>query len=278
MHVLVEAMQINILGIISVNVNGSRQQIPANKVRSMLAMLALDTGRPVSHADLAEELWSGQVLGNARNALQAHASRLRKVLDGPAPRGGATVLRSLRSGYLLNVPPESVDANRFLDLAARGSTALADHPQRALELLSAALGIWRGPALLDAGDGLRCRAAAALLEERGQAVWEDLITARLALGEERQAIAELRPLLARHPLSERFCEQLMLALYRCGRQSEALEVFHQTRRKLDAELGVQPGAGLQRRYTDILAQDPALVLPSAAYPRRSGHREPAVFR
>jgi DNA-binding SARP family transcriptional activator len=271
-------MRIEILGIISVTVNGNRQQIPAYKVRSMLATLALDAGRPVSHADLADELWSSEVPGNSRNALQAHASRLRKVLDGPAPRSGVTVLHSLHNGYLLDVPPESVDANRFLDLAARGSAALADHPQRALELLSAALGLWRGPALLDAGDGLRCLAAAALFEERGQAVWEDLITARLALGDERQAIAELRPLLARHPLSERFCEQLMLALYRCGRQSEALELFHQTRRKLDAELGVQPGAELQRRYADILAQDPVLVLPSSAYPGRPGHREPAASR
>ncbi|MFD9905369.1 BTAD domain-containing putative transcriptional regulator [Streptomyces sp. NPDC059063] len=227
----------------------------------MLATLALDAGRAVAHADLADELWAGQPLGNARNALQAHATRLRKALDGHGPRRrGATVLRAVRGGYLLDVPPGCVDGNTFLDLATRGAAALAGRPGHAIELLQAALELWQGPALLDAGDGLRCRGAAALFDERRLTVWEDLVSARLATGDASRAVAELRRLVAQHPLRERFCELLMLALYRTSRQAEALELFHATRRRLDEELGVQPGLVLQRRHTEILSQDPALSL------------------
>lgn len=261
-------MQIGILGTVSVTVSGKQHEIRASKVRAMLATLALDAGRAISHLELVDELWSGQPLGNARNALQAHATRLRRVLDGPGP----TPLRSVRNGYLLDIPHDSIDGNRFLVLAAQGAAALRDHPERALELLQAGLQLFRGPALLDAGDGLRCRAAAALFDERRLAVWEDLISARLAIGDERRAVAELKQLVGQHPLHERFRDQLMLGLYRSGRQSDALELFHQTRRLLDKELGLRPGLPLQRRYVEILAQDPALTLPSAVW---AGHRETA---
>jgi DNA-binding SARP family transcriptional activator len=259
-------VQIGILGTMSVTVSGQQHEIRASKVRTMLATLALEAGRAISHEELVDELWSGRPLGNTRNALQAHATRLRRVL------GGLTPLRSLRNGYLLDIPRESIDGNRFLVVAAQGAAALRDRPERALELLHAGLQLWRGPALLDAGDGLRCRAAAALFDERRLAVWEDVISARLAMGDERRAVAELRQLVAQHPLHERFRDQLMLALYRSGRQSDALELFHQTRRLLDQELGLRPGLPLQRRYAEILAQDPALTLPSAVWP---GHREAA---
>ncbi|QDQ14802.1 AfsR/SARP family transcriptional regulator [Streptomyces spectabilis] len=254
-------MHINILGPVSVATEGKRHGIQANKVRAMLAALALDAGRAVSHADLADELWAGQPLGNTRNALQAHATRLRKVLDGHEARPpGTTLLRAVRGGYRLDVPPGCVDGNTFLDLATRGAAALDACPERAIELLQAGLELWQGPALLDAGDGLRCRGAAALFDERRLTVREDLIRARLAVGDASRAVAELRRLVAQHPLRERFCELLMLALYRTGRQAEALELFHVTRRRLDEELGVQPGIVLQRRHTEILSQDPALSL------------------
>ncbi|WP_030568382.1 AfsR/SARP family transcriptional regulator [Streptomyces aureocirculatus] len=257
-------MHINVLGPVSVAADGMRHGIQSNKVRAMLATLALDAGRAVSHADLADELWAGQPLGNARNALQAHATRLRKALDGHRPqRCGATVLRAVRGGYLLDVPPACVDGNRFLDLATRGAAALSVQPERAIELLQAGLELWQGPALLDAGDGLRCRGAAALFDERRLTVWEDLVRARIAVEDTSRAVAELRRLVAQHPLRERFCELLMLALYRTGRQADALELFHATRRRLDEELGVRPGIVLQRRHTEILSQDPALSLSTA---------------
>ena len=257
-------MNINLLGTVSVTINGSRHEIRANKVRAMLATLAIEAGRAISHLELADELWSGRSLGNPRNALQAHATRLRRVLDRSANEPRRTnVLRAVRNGYLLDVPRESVDGNRFLDLAAQGAAALPDDPHKAVELLQAGLRLWKGPALLDACDGLRCRSAATLFEERRLTVWEDLIDARLIMGDERQAIAELQPLVAKNPMRERFCEQLMLALYRSGRQGDALEQFHWTRQRLDDELGVRPGMPLRRRFTEILNQDPALSRPSA---------------
>ncbi|MGP4090911.1 AfsR/SARP family transcriptional regulator [Streptomyces sp. KR55] len=259
-------MHIEILGTVSVTVGGQERGIRANKVRAMLATLALEAGRPISHVALADELWSGRPLGNVHNALQAHAARLRKVLDGPAhERTAGSVLRAVHNGYVLDVPHECVDGNRFLALAAEGSAALRGNPRRAVELLESGLRLWRGPALLDAGDGLRCRAAAALFEERRLAMCEDLADARLAIGEARQAAAELSRLVAQHPLHERFCEQLMVAHYRTGRQGEALSLYHRTRQRLDEELGLRPGAALQRRYAEILAQDTALASPSASW-------------
>jgi DNA-binding SARP family transcriptional activator len=268
-------VQIDILGTVSVTANGRRHEIRANKVRALLATLALDAGRAISHVELAEELWSGHPpLGNARNALQAHATRLRRVLDVlPGRPPGDTVVRAVRNGYLLDVPREAVDGNRFLDLAAAGAGALPDRPAQAMELLQRALLLWRGPALLDAGDGLRCRAATALFDEYRLTVFEDLISARLAVGDDRHAVGELRQLVAQHPLRERFCEQLMIALYRCGRQGEALALFHRTRQRLDEELGLQPGKSLQRRHAEILNQDPTLAPPLMAW---SAHREPAT--
>jgi DNA-binding SARP family transcriptional activator len=254
-------VNINLLGTVSVAFGGSRHEIRANKVRAMLAALAIDAGRTISHMELADELWSGRSLGNTRNALQAHATRLRRVLDrSPGGPRRTTVLRAVRNGYLLDVPRESVDGNRFLDLAERGAAALPDDPEKAMRLLREGLSLWSGPALLDACDGLRCRSAATMFEERRLTVWEDLIDARLITGDERQAIADLQQLVAKHPMRERFCEQLMVTFYRSGRQGDALELFHWTRRRLDEELGVQPGISLRQRYTEILNQDPVLTL------------------
>ncbi|MGH6654902.1 MAG: AfsR/SARP family transcriptional regulator [Actinocrinis sp.] len=247
--------------------------VRANKVRAMLATLALEAGRAISHVDLADELWSGQPLGNVRNALQAQATRVRRVLDGKTGQApDMTVLRAVGNGYLLDIAPECVDGNRFLELAARGGALLHCEPDRALGLLQDALHLWRGPALLDAGDGLRCRSAATLFDERRLTVWEDIVSARLAVGENRQAVADLSQLVAHHPLHERFYEQLMLALYRVGRHSDALDLFHRLRVRLDEELGLEPSERLKRRYADILCQDSRLELPTAVWADRHGSR------
>lgn len=262
-------MFIDLLGPVMINADGRRYSM-ANKVRNMLAALALEAGRAVSYDELADELWSEQPLGNTRNALQAHATRLRKVLETAAERPGAVPLvRAVWGGYMLDMQPSSVDSNRFLELAAQGSQALDRDPQRALERFRASLALWRGPALLNARDGFRCRGAAALLEERRLTVWEGLVKARMLLGDEAHAIAELQQLVAQHPLRETFCDLLMLALYRSGRQSDALELFRATRRRLVDELGVQPGLSLQRRHVEILSHDPALALSSAVQPGRA---------
>ena len=236
----------------------------------MLATLAVEAGRAISHLELADELWSGVPLSNPRNALQAQATRVRKVLGEPAQERerGVTVLRCVANGYVLDLPRDQIDGHRFLTYASEGAAALPDHPERALRLLETALGLWRGPALLDAGDGLRCRSAAALFEERRLTAWEDWTVAHMLLGDESRVIAQLRQLHAQYPLRERFCELLMLALYRVGRQGEALELFRRTRRRLDDELGIKPGMFLRRLHAEILAQDPVLTHPAAVWDER----------
>jgi SARP family transcriptional regulator, regulator of embCAB operon len=260
-------MNVQLLGPISITQNGTTTGITANKVRSLLATLALEAGTAVSHGELADELWAGNPLETTLNALQVTATRLRKALDAAGgPSCGARLLKAVPNGYVLEVPAEYVDGNRFLDLAAEGSAALKQCPQRAVRVLESSLSCWKGPALLDAGDGLRCRGAAALFEERRFAVLEELASARLAASRERDAIPELRRLVAQYPLRERFSELLMVALYRTGRQGEALELFRSVGRQLDERLGVSPGHGLRECHARILAQDPGLRGPSAILP------------
>ncbi|SFQ37996.1 MULTISPECIES: AfsR/SARP family transcriptional regulator [Actinomadura] len=259
-----DGVGIDLLGTVSIVVQRSRTELRAGKVRAMVATLALEAGRTVSHDELSEELWPGEDLRNPRNALQAHATRIRRILDCCAERARTELpLRAVCNGYVLDIPREFVDGNRFLDRTARAVALLTDDPSRARDLLQAGLALWTGPALLHTRTGRRCQGAAALLEERRLGAWEDLVSARLLLGEERQAIAELQRLVASHPTRERLCELLMLALYRSGRQSEALHLFHRTRARLDEELGVQPGRSLQRLYGHILGQHAILESPDA---------------
>lgn len=258
-------MDIGILGNVVVTIGGHCDEVRANKVRAMLGVLVLDAGRVISHVDLAEELWADAAPLGIRNALQAQASRLRRVLKQPGQAHGATALRSVKNGYVLDVPRAAVDAYRFLDLAAQGASLAPRDPVGALRLLDSALALWRGPALLDAGDGMRCRSAAAQLDERRMGVWQDQAGAWMALGDDRRAIAALTSMVAQYPLREPFSDQLMLALYRDGRQGEALDAYHRTRQVLDEEMGVLPGAPLQRRYAQILARDPVLDSTAAIW-------------
>ncbi|WP_107657378.1 AfsR/SARP family transcriptional regulator [Nocardia suismassiliense] len=263
-----DVVYIDLLGPISLVTSGGRTELRARKIRTMLAMLALQAERTVYHNELSEELWPGEVLKNPLNALQAQATRIRRIV------GTSIELRAVQSGYLLDTPRDTVDANRFLDCTARGFRDLTLDPKRALRSLQQGLQLWRGPALLNTHTGERCRSAAAFLEEQRALAWEDLVTAHLLLGDNRQASVELQRLLAANPLRERLCELLMLALYRSGRQSEALHLFHRTRQRLDAELGVEPGRALLRLYEGILAQDRALDSARAVLKRAEGGLRP----
>lgn len=222
-------------------------------------MLALSPGLPVSHEQLVDELWGPRMISNSRNALQANIARLRRLLESAIPdRPGEEIVRTAGAGYLLDIPDASVDSQRFLDLARRGLGLVGSAPREAIDLLRQALRQWRGPALLDVQDGSRCRATATHLEEQRLTVQEELIAARLEVGEERGVVHELRQLVAENPGRERFSEHLMLALYRTGRQSEAVSVFHHTSSWLGNELGLSPGRALQRLYQAILVQDHVL--------------------
>jgi DNA-binding SARP family transcriptional activator len=243
-------MEVAILGPLTVIGKGP-VPVSGTKVRALLALLALNAGSVVSSQDLADELWDDSPPRTIRNTLQAHIARLRRVLE---EAGRPDALQTVNEGYVLDLAPDAIDAQRFQHLASSGAQRIADHPQAAVEHLEQALRLWRGPVLLDAGPGARCRSAALWLNDSRVAAHENLMA----------VAAELESLAARHPLREGLHDLLMLALYRAGRQADAVEVFHRLRRRLRDDLGLQPGPQVQRRYRAILDQDPALTAPPRA--------------
>lgn len=253
-------MELGILGPLTLTHEGERHSIASERHRTLLALLAISIGRPVPSHRLMEVLWAGRRMQDERNALQASIARLRKLLESLTGVRGDVLIRTMSNGYQLALPRDSIDAVRFTDLASAGTPLLSEDPGRAIPLLERALAQWSGPALFDVSDSVQCRIEAAHLEDRRLSVREDLIAAKLAVGADRAVVAELRQLSAQHPERERFSEQLMLALYREGRQVEALDVFHGARRRLASEVGLEPGHGLRRLYDAILVQDRHLDL------------------
>lgn len=252
-------MRIDILGTLSlIDMNGKKLDIGSRKLRTLVALLALSPRAPVPIDDLVDELWAERPISNARNALQSNVARLRKLVEIVSGRPGDELIRTCSGGYILDIPPADVDAHEFVALADDGAKILEERPQEAADLLQRALRLWRGPALADVPDGARCQSGAGHLEERRLAAREDLVAARLATGRERDVVFELRQLVAEHPERERLSEQLMLALYRTGRQTEALNVFHYLRNWLNDELGLQPNRAIRCLYQAILSQDTVL--------------------
>lgn len=250
-------MHISILGPLLVGDGQRTTGLRAKKIRVMLAMLALNPGQVVSFDELIDELWADVPLKNARNALQANATRLRKTLESLGPEGSG-LLHTVENGYVLNAPADVLDAQRFLQTSEQGAMVVNSRPQEAIAILQDSLALWRGPALLDASDGPRCRAAALRLDEQRKTARDNLIEAQLQAGEAGVVVPQLQQLLAQHPERERFSEQLMTALYQSGRQSEAIDIFHRTRKWLDRELGLKPSRRLSHLYQAILTQDPSL--------------------
>ncbi|MFD7292177.1 BTAD domain-containing putative transcriptional regulator [Streptomyces sp. NPDC059897] len=235
-------------------------QLPGEKLRTIMAALALTPGTPVPAIDLLDELWGDQPPKSADNSLQSHVARLRRVLAERTGNPKARhVIRTTRSGYLLDVDPADVDALRFSNAVEAAGRRLNTDGEGAIELLTDAFSEWRGPALVDTGNGMICRIAYTRIEETVLIGRELFVEAHLRLGRHWQVIPELEQLMTQHPLHERFCEQLMTALYRSGRQADALRVYRRARHNLDAELGIEPGPGLQRRFRQILHQEGTLL-------------------
>ncbi|GAA3283597.1 MULTISPECIES: AfsR/SARP family transcriptional regulator [Dactylosporangium] len=251
-------MKINLLGSLSIAHGDELVAVPSRRVRAVLALLALNAGRPLPFDQLVDELWANRPMANARNALQANVVRLRKLIESVTGRPGDRLLRTVNHGYVLEMAPADTDIHWFYDLADRGAAAVTREPQEAIGLLERSLRLWRGPALFDTLDGPRCRIEATRLNERRLGTYEDLITAKLAVGQTRQVLTELRQLTAEYPEHERFSEQLMVALYRNGRQVEALDVFHRARQQLAEDLGLEPGPAMHQLYRQILVRDSVL--------------------
>ncbi|MEU3448176.1 AfsR/SARP family transcriptional regulator [Streptomyces thermolilacinus] len=260
----VRTVEINLLGPLYLKRGREQYTMVSKRASVVLTLLALSPGTPVLFDQIVDELWADRSMANARNALQANVGRLRKFLKMVTGLDGESLVRTVGSGYVLDIPPHAVDAHRFVELADTGAGLARHNPVEAVARLEEALMLWRGPALLDTCDGLRCRVQAACLEERRITAYEDLTAVRLRIDAERVPLAELRQLALENSGRERLSELLMLALYRDGRQAEALEVFHGARRRLADDLGLEPGRGLHRAYQAILTQDDVLGEPRQA--------------
>ncbi|WP_347232691.1 AfsR/SARP family transcriptional regulator [Streptomyces exfoliatus] len=257
-------MRFAVLGETSVRTEDGRPvRVPELKVRALLAALLVDAGRPVSAYRLVDDLWGDEPPGSPLRALQAKVSQLRRALDEAEP-GGRGLVVTRAPGYLLDVTEGALDAHRFAALAARARDTAA--PRARAELLGEALGLWRGPAFADFAAEPFARAAADRLEEERLSVRETLAEARLELGEHDLLVGELAELVSRHPLRERLRAVHLRALYRAGRQSEALAGYEELRALLADELGLDPSPELAALHTAMLRQDAGLSLPAPASP------------
>lgn len=252
-------MDVRILGPLEVLVDGAQIDLGSPRQRAVLARLVINPGEAIGIDRLIDDLWPGNVPDSARHALHVYLSNLRGVLG---PNRERLVRRG--SGYLFSIGPEELDAKRFTRLLNDGRSALerAD-PDAARSLLSEALALWRGPVLADIADESFVYAESARLEELRLVAYELRITADLELGRHDLLIEELRDLVETHPFRERLWEHLMLALYRSGRQAEALEALQNARSRLVEDLGLEPGPALRHLEEQILQQDPNLDLGRA---------------
>ena len=247
-------VEFRVLGPLEVVVDDRVVEIGSRKQRMLLAALAAESGCAVASDTLAELLWAGRPPVTVGVTLRGLVSRLRAAL-GPA----ANRLVARDGGYLLRTAPEEVDADRFARLLAYGRTALAtERFADAVSALRDALALWRGTPLADLGDAELVRDAVSRLQEARVAAVEDLAAAEVAAGQPGDAVDRLEPHLTAHPLRERGWEQLMLALYRLGRQADALAAYRRVRRILGEELGIEPTPALRRLERRILAHDPSL--------------------
>ncbi len=264
-------MEFRVLGSLEVVAGGEPLRLGTPRQRTTLGLLLVRAGEVVSCDRLVEELWDGDPPGTALHTLQGYVHRLRRVLGPEAWR-----LVTRPPGYQLKVSAGELDAQRFQNLAEDGRRALVrGDPRAAADLLAAGLHLWRGPLLADLVEVTALEPERARLQALRLTALEDRVEAELALGGHATLVGELERLVAEHPFRERLWGQLMLALYRSGRQADALQAFRRARQVLDEELGIEPSRWLCRRQEQILLQDAALEAPEPMPPPRPRHNLPA---
>src|SRR3954452_18941176 len=265
-------MDIRLLGPVEASLDGGPAPLGPKQQRAVLAMLALELNRTVSMDRLIDGLWGERAPPSAPKLVQLYVSQLRRLL------GAEAEIVTRGRGYELRLAAERVDAGRFERLVAEAG----DADGSAARLAREALALWRGAALADVADEPFAAAAIRRLEELRLRATELAIEGDLAAGRHRELIGELEALVDAHPLSERLHAQRMLALYRSGRQAEALEAFRHARRRLVDEIGVEPGPELRTLHDAILRQDAtALDLPTVVRPPSvavDGRAPPAAAR
>jgi DNA-binding SARP family transcriptional activator len=268
-------VEFRILGPLEV-LDGDRPvPLPRGRGRTLLALLVLRADEVVSTDRLIDWLWGETPPPTAITALHGLVSSLRKRLEPARGVGEAPAIIETRPpGYVLAIDRGEVDAHRFRRLLEEVAGASA--PERAAKLRTA-LGLWRGSALADFRYEPFAQTDIAVLEELRMAAIEERIDADLALGRHAELVGELKDLTAEQPLRERLRGQLMLALYRSGRQAEALEIYRTTRRVLVEELGIEPGPALQALEQAILRQDASLDLQPALPLSEVSRESPAAW-
>ncbi|MGI5375555.1 AfsR/SARP family transcriptional regulator [Streptomyces sp. CA-251387] len=255
-------MQFRVLGPAGIydDVNQRTVQLTSPKQRVLLGALLVRLGNPVPTEELIYELWGSNAPDKAGNALQAHVSRLRQQLIEVEPsRANSPRLVARGPGYVLQARPEELDSVQFRLQVTRAKRLLESDPQSAALLLRKALGLWRGPALDGGGHGPLCSAAAARLEEERLLALEELCDASLRLGRHSQVVHQLEELVVAHPLRQRFRDQLVVSLQRCGRQNEARAVRDTVRRTSAGEPGTPGRTGNVRVLREPGTVRPAIV-------------------
>lgn len=268
-------LRYGVLGRITVTRDGAEVQIGGPVPTRLIAALLAAGGHMVPARRLVHDIWGEHAPATAAGTLQGYVARLRRTLEpGRQARSPSTVLVTEGPGYALRTAPESVDSQTFTRLATEVSSALSEgEPAKAVRLGEEALALWRGPAYADCADAPFAVAEAARLEQLRDAVRTDRVAALLALGHDEHAIAEIEPLTVEQPLHERGWELYALALYRSGRQGDALAAIRTVKAHLSSQLGVDPGPGLRRLEAALLAQSPELqrdqspTTPPRALPR-----------
>ena len=251
-------MDFRILGPVEVVENGKPLPLGGPRQRALLALLLLHANDAVSTDRLIDELWGAEAPASGPTALQNQIARLRKVL-------GADRVHTRQTGYAIRVEPDELDLHRYRQLVDSAETA---EPAQRSALLAQAVALWHGTALSSLPDAPFVVAESTRLEGLRLAALEERIDVDLELGRHADLVGELASLAARFPLQERLRGQLMLALYRSGRQAEALDVYRETRRMLADELGLEPSQSLRELERAVLAQDPSLDPPSQPAKRR----------
>jgi DNA-binding SARP family transcriptional activator len=271
-------MEFRLLGPLEVLRGGRSLVVGGGKRRSLLAILLLHSNEVVSAERLIDELWGDRPPLTASKSVHVYVSQLRKELggDGTPANGSRVVTRS--GGYELRVGADEVDVARFERALEEAEVALGDDAARAAKGLREALALWRGPPLADFTYERFAQGEIARLEELRLVALEGRVEADLALGRQAQVVGELEALVREHPLRDRVRAQLMLALYRCGRQAAALEVYSDGRRRMVDELGLEPGPALRELQEKILDQSADLEAPATTHHTRGdvGQAKPAA--
>lgn len=255
--------EINVLGPFEATIDDESIVPSASKPRQVLAVLALNVGRVVTVAALIEELWCDKVPRSAHSTLHTYVMQLRKCIAQAVPAADARkILETKHTGYLLRLDEEALDANRYARRAAAGRAAGAAGDYVAAErLLREALSVWRGPLLVDVATGPQLEIESTRLHESRLTDLTLRIDADLFLGRHHQLLGELAALCARYPHMENFHAQFMLALYRCGRPGQALEVYHTVWATLREQFGVAPSPRLRKVHHAVLTGDTSIDDP-----------------